>query len=328
MLKFCSLLIGEDPKNTANFQASSKRQIILYANCLLIPVILWFINSFLLVRNVLEGSFIVALITAFIAGFIIFILERAIIMSNGSKPIFWFRIVLGFAIALLGSICLDEVIFKNDIDNQMFVFKQAEIDNAAHKAEEQFNNQIATQQALVDQKTAIWTQSLNDAKSEADGTGGSKQKKVGKIAQLKMDIASKHENDYNIESQKLEELKNNSTNEIEKAKSEAEASFNENGLLLRIHALFELIKKDKLMLGVYVLFTLFLFCLEFLVVLIKIDSKKTVDMEIEGVKDSLLRTKAGKILEKRHLYYNPEQYIPSVKNANNFLKQNNTSIFN
>ena len=327
MLKFYSIIIGENPKYTAAFQPSSKRKIALYANCLLVPVILWFINGYLLVKNVLEGSMFTALLTAFISGFIIFLIERAIVMSNGSKPIFWFRIILGFVIASLGSISLDEVIFKHDIDNQVALHKQTEIDNAVQKVEQQYENQITKQESIVNQKAFEWNQSLKDAKSEADGTGGSKQKMVGKIALLKMDIASKQQSDYQKENDKLEEIivlmdtaKNN-------AKLKAESDFNGNALLARIRAMFDLIAKDKFMLGVYILFTLFLFCLEFLVVLIKIGSKYSIDEELEKARENLLRAKTQKTLDRSAIFYQPEHHVQSVQNPNAFVKQNVTSIF-
>ena len=327
MLKFYSIIIGENPKYTAAFQPSSKRKIALYANCLLVPVILWFINGYLLVKNVLEGSMFTALLTAFISGFIIFLIERAIVMSNGSKPIFWFRIILGFVIASLGSISLDEVIFKHDIDNQVALHKQTEIDNAVQKVEQQYENQITKQESIVNQKAFEWNQSLKDAKSEADGTGGSKQKMVGKIALLKMDIASKQQSDYQKENDKLEEIivlmdtaKNN-------AKLKAESDFNGNALLARIRAMFDLIAKDKFMLGVYILFTLFLFCLEFLVVKIKIGSKYSIDEELEKARENLLRAKTQKTLDRSEIFYQPEHHVQSVQNANAFVKQNVTSIF-
>ena len=63
MLKLYSLLIGENPAYTATFQPSSKRKIALFANCMLVPIMLWFINGYLMVRNVLEGSIWIAILT-------------------------------------------------------------------------------------------------------------------------------------------------------------------------------------------------------------------------------------------------------------------------
>lgn len=327
MLKVYSIIIGENPSYTTLFQPSSKRKIALYANCLLVPVILWFINGYLLVKNVLEGSVFMAILTAFIAAFIIFLIERAIIMSNGSKPIFWFRIFLGFIVATLGSISMDEVIFKHDIDNQVAIYKQTEIDKAVTDVETNFRHQITAQQSIVNQKEIKWNQSLSDAKGEADGTAGSHQKQVGKIALLKLDIANKQEADYNRENNKLASLISSLDKAKEEARMKVEADFNGNALLLRIRAMFDLIAKDNFMLGVYVLFTLFLFCLEFLVVLIKVGSKYSIDEEMEQAREKLLKTKTIKTLNRTEIFYKPEHAVPVVQKANTLVNQNVASVF-
>ena len=328
MLKYYSIIIGENPEYTKHFQPSGKRKIALFANCLMVPVILWFINSYLLVSHVLEGSFFAAILTAFVAGFIIFLIERAIVMSNGSKPIFWFRILLGLIVASLGSISMDEVIFKHDIDNQVAYYKQVESDNAVQRVESEYQDQIAKQQSIVSQKESEWQQSLKDAKSEADGTGGSRQRGVSKISTLKLNIAGKQEADYNNENTKLALLKTNIDAEKINAKQKAEADFNGNALLIRIRAMFDLIAKDKFMLAVYVLFTLFLFCLEFLVVLIKIGSKNSIDEDLEKAREQLLRAKTKKALNRSEIFFQPEQLVHSVQKANAVIQQKPSSIFN
>lgn len=327
MLKYYSIIIGENPNYTATFQPASKRKVALYANCLIVPVILWFINGYLLVSNVLEGSMFSAILTAFIAAFIIFLIERAIVMSNGSKPIFWFRIFLGFIVASLGSISLDEVIFKHDIDNQVAYYKQAEVDSAVHKVEREYQNQIGLQQSIVNQKGFEWNQSLKDAKGEADGTTGSHQRGVSKISNLKLNVAGKQEADYHKENNKLAALTTSVDTAKAHAKTKAEADFNGNALLVRIRAMFDLIAKDKFMLGVYILFTLFLFCLEFLVVLIKIGSKNSIDEDLEKAREVLLRAKTKKTLDRSEIFFQPEHFVPSVQSANSLVKQNVSSIF-
>lgn len=248
-------------------------------------------------------------------------------MSNGSKPIFWFRIFLGIIVASLGSISLDEVIFKHDIDNQVAYYKQAEVDSAVHKVETDYANQINLQQSIVNQKSNEWNKSLNDAKGEADGTAGSHQKQVGKIAILKMNVAAKQETDYNTENIKLASLTTSVDTAKAHAKIKAEADFKGSALLVRIRAMFDLIAKDKFMLGVYILFTLFLFCLEFLVVLIKIGSKNSIDEDLEKVREKLLRAKTQKTLDRSEIFFQPEQFVPSVLSANHLIKQNVSSIF-
>ena len=327
MLKYYSLIIGENPEYTKSFQPASKRKVALYANCMMIPVILWFISTFLLVRHVLEGNMLSAILAATIAGFIIFLIERAIIMSSGNKLIFTFRILLGLIIASLGSISMDEVIFKHDIDNQLAVYKQNEINNAVKKINEEFAVQVENQKSIVAQRAEEWKQALKDAMSEADGTGGSRQKQVGKIALLKMSVASTLENEYKSEKLKLSALQSNLEAERSQAKLKAESEFNGNALLIRIRAMFDLIAQDKFMMVVYILFTLFLFCLEFLVVLIKAGTKNSIDEDLEKAREDLLRAKTQMTLDRSEIYYRPENMLNSVQQANAMMKQNSMTIF-
>jgi hypothetical protein len=327
MFKIYSILIGENPGYTDKFQVASKRKIVLYANCLMIPVILWFINSFLLVSHVLEAGMLAALVTSLIAAFIIFLIERAIIMANGSKSIVCFRIFLGLIVASLGSISFDEVIFKNDIDNKVAEYKNQAIDSAASKVEKAYQNEIEVQEQNVVQKAAIWNQSLEDAKKEADGTGGSHQKLVGKIAVLKMNVANKHEREYDLASNQLATLKAKKDSLKNESKRKAESDFNGNALLLRIRAMFQLLGEDGYMLTVYVLFTCFLFCLEFLVVVIKMGTKNSVDEDMEKAREILIREKTRKILERKAMVFEPEQFLPSVQEARKLISKKNASIF-
>lgn len=328
MTKFFSILIGENPTYTAGFQPSSKRKIALYATCLMVPVILWFVNVYLLVLKTLELGMTVAIISAAFAALMIYLIERSILMSNGGRAIVVFRLIMGFLMALLGSISLDEVIFKSDIDNQMYLYKKAAIESAANSIEGEFRNQLIQQQANVSEKSAAWARSLDDAKSEADGTGGSRQRMVGKIAMLKMDIAQNQADEYKQESIKLQQLKALIENRKAEAKQTAAASFNESALLARVKALFELVAKDVFMAIIYGVFTLFLFCLEFLVVIIKTTSKKSIDEELEHAREELLRYKTNKVIERSTMLYRPENNHPVIKSANDFLTDKPTSLFN
>jgi hypothetical protein len=250
-------------------------------------------------------------------------------MSNGSKPIFWFRIILGFIVAALGSVAMDEVIFKNDIDNQVAYYQQAEIDSAINKVERQYQNQIALQQSIVSKKYADWQHRLDDVNSEMKGgPKGSGYRGKGDIAKENIRMASLLQADYISENSKLTAL----SADIDRAKSQAirkaEADFNGNALLIRIRAMFELIAKDKFMCGVYILFTLFLFCLEFLVVLIKAGSKYSIDEELEQAREKLLRAKTKKTLDRSEIFFNPEIFVDSVQSANAAIKRKPSSIFN
>jgi hypothetical protein len=328
MSKIYSILIGENPKYTTTFQPASKRKIALYANCLMIPVILWFINSYLLISHVLQGSIFIAILTGFIAAFIIFLIERAIIMSNGSKPIFWFRIFLGFIVASLGSLSFDEVIFKNDIDHKMSSYQDEVISSAVQKVNDEYKPIFENQGNIVNVKYKEWQKRLDDINKEMKGLPGSSGKSgKGSITQENIRIASLLQADYETEKDKLAVLSDSFAKDKLAAKDKAIAGFNNNALLIRIRAMFDLLGEDVFMLSVYILFTLFLFCLEFLVVLIKIGSQNSIDEDLEKARDILLRAKTKKVLERSALLFSPDQLVPSVKAANTVLSQKNTAIF-
>lgn len=322
MLKFYCNLTGQNYSVVKSYQPSSKRKVSLYANCLLIPTILWFINGFLLVNKVLEGSLSSAFVTAFVASFLIFLIERSILLTSGGKAILRFRLTLGIFVSILGSICLDEVVFKHDIDNQVSLIKQTEIENSNDKVDLDFQNRISEQKNIVRKKGEMWSQSLDDAKGEADGTKGSHQKLFGKIALLKLNVAAQQEIDYKNENNKLTELQKNLETEKQKSKIKAEKNFNESALLIRIRALFELIFHDPFMLAVYLIFTAFLFSLEFLVVIIKRYSPNSIDEDIEKKKDDLIKKKQETLIQLLNGIHDPNLSISSINAANELLKSN------
>lgn len=321
MLKLASIFIGEDPARTANYQPGSQRKVKLLASCLLLPVLLWFINGYLLVSHVLAGSAAAALFTAVIAALLVFLIERAVIMANGHWVITMFRIVLGIVVALLGSVSLDEVVFKQDIDNQMATYQAKAINTAGMSADSSFSSQLRNQQRLVATKYQVWQQALSQASTEADGTTGSGIAKVGRIAQLKLRVAAQHAREYDQEKAKLATLQQARDSTRNVAKSNAQRDYHSDALLLRLKAMFELLQQDTSMLLIYLLFTAFLFCLEFIVVLIKSFSKVSVDEQLEAAAEQLLLFKARKTLESASFHFEPALHDAQVLDAQTTIRQ-------
>ncbi|RSK38955.1 DUF4407 domain-containing protein [Hymenobacter perfusus] len=315
MLKFASILIGEDPAYTAAFQPASKRKIILLASCLLLPVCLWFINGFLLVRQVIQGSLAAALVTATIAAVIIFLIERSVIMSRGNKVITAFRFMLGFVIALLGSISMDQVVFEDDISNRVASYRTAYTAQEAARVDSSYRARIEAQQQLVSGKDKIRQEALAAAGAEADGTAGSGIAKVGRIARLKLQLAGDHEKAYRAEADKLDKLKAECANLARAAQDTARQDFKGSALLLRLKAMHELIRADGVMLFVYLLFTATFFCFEFIVVVIKAYSEKSIDEKLEEAKEQLILFRAHKILENTSLPFEPQVEDSRIRNA-------------
>lgn len=270
MLRFCCFITGDDYQMVKNETPVSKKKIVSLVSALFIPVSTWVINIVLVVLQILQGTLIEAILTGTIAGLLIFFIERNIIMSNGSKAIMTFRILLGLIIALLGSLAFDEIIFKNDIDQQLTKNKDELINQDQETIRMRYAIIITQHSDLVSKKYNVWLNSLNDVKEEANGEpSGTGRYGEGSVARLKMRIAKINEDDYKKTKSELMALESKRDTEIKYVVPQVEKSFKENAMLHRIQGLFELIKRDTWMMLVYGLVTAFLFMLEFIVVLLK-----------------------------------------------------------
>ncbi len=109
------------------------------------------------------------------------------------------------------------------------------------------------------------------------------------------------------------------SSQIEHAIKVAKTNFNSDGLLIRIKALNDLIDEDANLKKVYWLFTVFIFLLEFIVIIAKVGSKKSIDEEIEMFRDQSTLTKLQQY--KLMLQNNDQsvQYLPKIVKANALL---------
>lgn len=269
MLIFNCLITGDDYNLLKADTPESRKKVSALASVIFIPVIIWFANGYLMVSNVLQGSFVNSIIVAIILGTLIFLIEKNIIMAHSTRSIKIFRYSLGIVIALLGAVCLDEVIFKQDIDQQLFAINKEIIALNLQQVEDTYKDDLTKAQADADSRHTTWQTSLSEAKSEADGTSGSGIRGVHAITKVKLAAAELNKLDYQKSQNDLNLLKLKIEKEKIDRQSEVEKSLKEGALLNRIKALFRLVLSDGFMAAIYILFTLFLFAMEFLVVFLK-----------------------------------------------------------
>jgi len=327
MLKLSCIITGDDYQMVSKDTPTSKKKICLMAMCLFVPVLLWFINGYLLVTQVLSGSQWAGLLTGFITALLIFIIERSVIMSQGSRWIASFRIILGSLIALLGSIVLDEVIFKSDIDSQVFRNRNIFVQEELASLEEQSKAKIDSLQSDMDKKYGIWDKAHDEATKEADGSGGSGRRGVDGITRIKQQHADKMKIYYDQAMQQLSD----ENKKLDKAKTDlalgASNSFSEHSLLIRIKAMFDLIGDDSYMLIIYLLFTALLFFLEFLVVIIKMCYPETnYERKLKMIED-IGKDRMAKIMGKDSESYDGGKVQPQINRARAILSNTNTSIY-
>lgn len=275
MLKLACRITGDNYQMLKSETTPSQKKVLALAITVFIPTMMWFITGFLMVYSVFEKPFVTAFLSGLVASMMIFIIEKLVVMSNGSKWLLAFRIILAFLVAAIGSVFLDEVIFEKDINQQMAINQDKMVAEKKKEVLLAYNDEDAAMNQLTQVKYEAWQQSLKLAETEADGSSGSGIKGVHAITKLKLANAGSNQKDYLQAKTDYENLRLHILAEQDKATSNVIANFENKALLQRIKAMFDLVKSDKYMMVFYTLVTAILFTLEFLVVVFKITMGKT-----------------------------------------------------
>jgi hypothetical protein len=328
MLKIFCKIVGADYQILRTCGPESKKKIIIVANALFIPVLLWLITGFLISYEILCKNLGLSILTSLICGTIIFLIERLIIMSQGSSFQTAIRLVMGLCVATLGSIALDEIIFKNDIDIQVQSNKAKYIKEETGKYCLDIENSIQKQSIAVENSKNKWKTALIDANKEADGTGGSGRKGVSSITKLKLETASYLFTDYNKALTKLTLMESEKSKNTYSKQLELSKHFNSNSILVRVKAMFELILNDSAMLVVYVVFSILMFVLEFIVIITKYTVGTTSYDRRVLLIEEIGKRKMEKLLETSTKAFEPSENLPSLRRGLNIIKLPAPRIFN
>jgi hypothetical protein len=120
ILKISASLLGESLSELKNETTKSKQKVILYGTILLMIMIFWFINGYLITSQILHFGNLQAIIVGLVSMFIVYTIELTIIrMSKVNALSGIIRVFMALIIAFIGSLCIDEIIFKADIENQL-----------------------------------------------------------------------------------------------------------------------------------------------------------------------------------------------------------------
>lgn len=181
----------------------------------------------------------------------------------------------------------------------------------------------------MDDKNESWQLALADVQKEADGTGGSGNRGIGPVAELKMSIAQSKEQSYLASLASLTGLE--SKIDLHKAESKEllDHSMKESALLNRIKALFQLVLSDTYMMVIYILFTLGILLLEFMVVILKLAWPKTSYEKRLALLEEIAEKKMDRIRKNNPNYIEIEKTYPQYNPALQFLdNQKQATFFN
>lgn len=327
MLKIYCLITGDDYNLVKNETPESRKKISMYGMIIFLPVMLWLIQGYLIVSCIMKGSALTAILTSLTAGLTVFVIERAIVMSNGGKLIFVTRILLGTLIALIGALTVDEVLFKNDIDRQLEENKRKYVTEEVKKWEDANIEIINKQSVITGSKDSARKDALQIYLDEINGTGGTGRRGVDIVAKEKMRIYTEKNSEYESEKIKLDTLKGR----FEKDKNEFTGNLlnsSDDGLLLhRIQAMFDLIIKNRTMMMFCLIFTLVFLIIELLVVILKMFSSKTNYERMNEMKESIGASRINRLKEKDPEHFRTSSVHPGVMKLNEHLKCSVPKLF-
>src|SRR5215470_2815521 len=117
-IRFGCFLTGYDYEIVSNCSQATIKTVKQYLSAMLIIATFWGFVGYAFTRRYLHGEILPSLIGALIMIFIIIQIERIIVLADNKKKLwFWiFRGGLAILMAIIGSIIVDQMLFKDDIE--------------------------------------------------------------------------------------------------------------------------------------------------------------------------------------------------------------------
>jgi len=118
-IKFGCFITGYNYRIIKNSSEGSAKAVKKYLSAVLIISILWGFIGYAFTQRYLHGDKTVSVIGSIVMIIMVIQVERQIILTIGKNR--WaraFRIIIGLVMAIIGSVILDQIIFKDDVEKQ------------------------------------------------------------------------------------------------------------------------------------------------------------------------------------------------------------------
>jgi hypothetical protein len=152
-LRFGCFLTGYNENIVMSCSEVTAKAVKRYTSALLIICILWAFIGYTFTRRYLRADVFGAIGGAIIFVIIIIQVERQIILAvRNNKWMYGFRIVLALIMALLGSIIIDQIIFKDDIEQQKIIMLDEKVKKVLPAKTEELKRQIGELDSTISAK--------------------------------------------------------------------------------------------------------------------------------------------------------------------------------
>lgn len=270
MRNWAYYITGDNPENLQGHSPESIRKIKILATVVLLPAIIWLMLGYCFGSTFLHLGFVPALICGMVAGTVVFLVDRMIIMANdNSESIKRVRVTLAVMVAILGSIIADHVVFKDDIQMMMSTIESERARDSESATVKDHGTRLAELKLNVDKSQTQVVRTRTDFLKETDGTGGTGQRGVGTVAKEKKKAWNLAQTSYQNALSAYNRQLAVADQEKSAASQVVRDNFSENALLTQIRAMFRFLWENPIAFVFWGPFTLIMFLLEILPLLIK-----------------------------------------------------------
>lgn len=323
-LQLSCFLIGYDYNLLTQCSELSKKAVRKYSSAMILVMLIWgfvgysFSNRYLGINQALSS------IGALIGIIVIIQIERQIILStNPGWKVYTTRTIIAVAMALIGALIVDQIIFKNDLETfkkntseQRSISRSKTIDDQYSKNYENFKLQINQAQLnllnLENQRKSIPSTLINRTNrttvTQSEENTSIKSTITGaapivnpEYQQISTEIENTRKNlkEWNIELQNLNnKYKIEKTNLINKINQEPP------GFIEELNYMFELIKSHGVVLSFWILWIIFLLGIELFILFSKASEIKTDYEKLIEFQTEIREERMKKILENNAKHLN------------------------
>lgn len=284
-IKIGCFITGHNYAIVKNSSEASSKAVKKYLSAILIVATLWGFIGYAFTSRYLHGNPLVSAIGALVMVIIVIQVERQIILSVGkNKLAFAFRVAIGIVMAIIGSVILDQVMFKEDVEKHKIENVQLKVNEILPLKTRELTSQINQLDSAIRAKEAERALILADynknpmisapsvtGRFEKDSSSG-QMVEVGRVITTNSIQNPKAELIVQLDAQlkAIQEQKAKKENEMLNARQLLEDDLNSKvGFLDELTILFSLLLSSGIALTVWILLFFFFLSIELFVLVNK-----------------------------------------------------------
>jgi hypothetical protein len=152
-LKFGCFLTGHNYRIVKGSSEAATKRVKKYTSALLIICILWAFIGFAFADRYLKAGGLLSVMSSIVMILLVIQIERQIILSTGrSKAPAVFRVIIAIAMSLIGSVIIDQILFKEDIEQEKIFSIEEKVNEMLPSKSKELKRQIGEIDSTITEK--------------------------------------------------------------------------------------------------------------------------------------------------------------------------------